>query len=278
MSTHNQGTIKDLLAELDYPVSGRRAEHEEIQRLFCESAEPFADLLMTARRSMGHQDFAVNQILVRGLTDLVAAFHLALHGYLNQAYNEMRMAFEACHLVELVGTDAQEASAWIESEKPWLDFAPKKVRTKIGVTLPDHEVYSHMCGMAHPRFEGASLTGHQSRSPNGSWNVNLSVGPSPLLDDRPHLAHALIFIALTLQKLAAGAQHLMGPSGIDEASLMSCLKALTAKSVELLKASHELAASSGQPAATAAFEELEKSYRDGVGQLIAEAEGTAEKE
>jgi hypothetical protein len=135
-----------------------------------------------------------------------------------------------------------------------------------------------MCGMAHPRFEGATLTGYQSRSPDGSWNVNLSVGPSPLLDDRPHLAHALNFIALTLQKLAAGAQHLLGPSGIDEASFMSCLKALTAKSVELLKASHKLAASSGQPTATAAFEELEKSYRQGVGHLIAEAEVTAEKE
>ena len=135
-----------------------------------------------------------------------------------------------------------------------------------------------MCGMGHPRFEGASLTGYQSRSPDGSRNVNLSVGPSPLLDDRPHLAHALNLIALTLQKLAAGAQHLMGPSGIDEATFMSCLTTLTATSDELLKATHEVAASSGQPAATAAFEELEKSYRNGVGQLIAEAEVTAEKE
>lgn len=272
MGTDEQGVIERLLAELDYPVSGWRSEHLEIQRLFCASAEPFAQLLVTPRQSNGHQDFAVNQILVRGLTDLVAAFHLAMHAYLNQAYNEMRMAFEACHLVELVGGDATEASSWIESEKPWVDFAPSKVRDKIGVTSPDPEVYSFMCGMAHPRFEGASLTGYQSRSADGSGTANLSVGPSPLLDDRPHLAHALNFIALTLQKLAAGAQHLVGPNGIDQASLMSCLMTVTAKAHELMKASHDLAASSGQPEAAAAFEELEKSYRNGVGQLIGELE------
>lgn len=274
MSTDPSGHVERLLDELEYPVTGWRAEHQEISRLFCESAEPFAKLLMTPRQSHGHQDFAVNQILVRGLTDLVTAFHLAMHGYLNQAYNEMRMAFEACHLVELVGTDATEASAWIESDKPWIDFAPKKVRDKLDVNSPDGEVYSLMCGMAHPRFEGASLTGYQSTSPDGSSAVNLSVGPSPLLDERPYLAHALIFISLTLQKLAAGAQHLVGPSGIDEASVISCLKEMTVKSVELLAVTHELAASSGQPAAVAAFEELEKSYRDGVGQLITEAEST----
>lgn len=40
------------------------------------------------------------QLVARGLNDVICAFHLAVHGYLNQAYGMMRMAYEASEIVE----------------------------------------------------------------------------------------------------------------------------------------------------------------------------------
>jgi len=145
----DERVIIKLLAELDFPVTRWRPDHQQLGEQFISAAEPLAQGLIGSRTSNGHLGFVVNQILIRAVTDLVTAFHLTMHGYLNQAYNQMRMAYEACDILQLVGQDQSEATRWIESETPWVDFSPANVRTRLGEPRAD-EIYSHCAAWLVP--------------------------------------------------------------------------------------------------------------------------------
>ena len=96
-------SIEGMLRELDLPVYAAREEFVELHRHFAASMQPAFELLrkMESARS-GEQAFVVPALLVRAMNDLIVSFHLLLHGYLSQAYNSMRMAYEASDLLELV--------------------------------------------------------------------------------------------------------------------------------------------------------------------------------
>lgn len=256
--------VEKLLTELDRDTSVWRDEHRDLRERFVVAAEPMAQLLFNVREAPGHQGFAVVQLITRGLNDLIVAFHLTLHGYLNQAYNEMRMAWEACDLVKLVGSEPAEASLWIESEKPWQDFSPSTVRRKLAKPKLD-ELYDEFCGQAHPRFKGASLTGYMLQKPDGEPASRLSLGPSPLIDERPHLAHAAMFVGVVLGRLMVEMHHLVELSNIDEGSFKGMAQEVVEKINALIAAAVQLAAKSGQPDAADELDELQRMFREPFG-------------
>jgi hypothetical protein len=251
--------VAKLLAELDYDTASWRDEHQKLRDLFVDAAEPLAQLLFGVRQAPGHQGFAVVQLLTRGLNDLIVAFHLTLHGYLNQAYNEMRMAWETCDLVKLVGSDTAEATRWIESEKPWQDFAPSAVRKKLNKPKLD-ELYDRFCSQAHPRFQGADLTGYMLAGPDGETASELSLGPSPLIDERPHLGHAAMFVGLVLARLTIEAHVLVEVSNVDVATWEATAKEMMEATNAFITAAVQLAATSGQPEAVEDLEALQKTF------------------
>jgi hypothetical protein len=258
--------VEKLLAELNRDTSVWRDEHRDLRDLFVDAAEPMAQLLFDVREAPGHQGFAVVQLITRGLNDLIIAFHLTLHGYLNQAYNEMRMAWEACDLVKLLGTDPSEATLWIESEKPWQDFSPSAVRKKLGKPKLD-ELYDTFCSEAHPRFTGASLTGYMLQKPDGEPASRLSLGPSPLIDERPLLAHAAMFVGVVLGRLMVEMHYLVEVSNIDEESFEGMPREVMGTINALIKAAVQLAAKSGQPGAAEDLDELQRTFREPLGDV-----------
>lgn len=189
-----------LLTELDLPMARTRAELMELQGAFAAALQPALDLLASmAPEARGEQGFAVPALLVRGINDLLVAFHLLSHGYINQAYNAMRMAYEAADLLELVGKDASEAHRWVNSQKPWSDFAPSNVRERLGNPRHD-EIYSQLCAYSHPRFEGTRAMGYMTRRAGDTeqdWQHILRVGPF-LIDDHPEIGFAAGLLGSTL--------------------------------------------------------------------------------
>ncbi len=84
-----------MFLELESPPGAWRERHGRIQAAFVRSIDPLiAIFLRSGGRGTGEGHFAIRQVTVRAINDLVVAVHLALHGYLNQSYNSLRMAIE----------------------------------------------------------------------------------------------------------------------------------------------------------------------------------------
>jgi len=182
-----------MLAELDFPVKPWRDRHGRIQDAFVESIDPIIWLFLRSGGSgEGEGHFAVRQVTGRAINDLVVAVHLALHGYLNQAYNALRMAVECLELRELLAADAPAASEWVNSEEPFRDFAPGEVRRRL-----DRPSYNELHGLfserSHPRFEAAKLTGYMSHEGDAAIpTATLRLGPF-LLDGHPAVMEAILY-------------------------------------------------------------------------------------
>ena len=199
-----------MLRELDFPVVEMRDEFARLQEQFIAAVDPWVKLFFALEpKTADEQGFAIRQLLVRAINDVVAAFHLLCHGYLNQAYNTMRMAYEGCELLELLGSDPDQAELWVNSKKPWRDFSPRNVRDKLGKDGVD-EVYSQLCAYAHPRFEGSRLTGYSRRpanQPDADHTHILRLGPF-LIDDHPAIGFAAGFLGSTVAYIGLRASHL----------------------------------------------------------------------
>src|SRR4051794_40470960 len=84
-----------MFLELETPARAWRERHGRIQDAFVRAIDPLiAVFLRSGGRGTGERHFAIRQVTARAINDLVVAVHLALHGYLNQSYNSLRMAIE----------------------------------------------------------------------------------------------------------------------------------------------------------------------------------------
>jgi hypothetical protein len=216
-----------MLAELDLPVTVLRPAHAEIQQEFVAVVDPAIGLIMGADpKAEGESQFAVRQLLVRGINDAVAAFHLAAHGYLNQAYNAMRMGYEAADIIDLVASSPDEGHLWVNSQRPWHDFSPGNVRERLGKERLD-EIYSHLCEMSHPRFTASRLTGFAKRTaePDGTTSDELVIhfGPFPL-DDHPAFLFAVGFLNSTAATVVLRTHHLVTVGAVSETAWEQAMK------------------------------------------------------
>jgi hypothetical protein len=186
-------SARQMLAELDFPVRPWRDRHGRIQDAFVESIDPIIRLfLRSGGPGEGEGHFAIRQVTGRAINDLVVAVHLSLHGYLNQAYNSLRMAVECLELRELLAADAPAASEWVNSEKPFRDFAPGEVRRRL-----DRPSYNELHGLfserSHPRFEAAKLTGFMTYEGDAAMpTAILRLGPF-VLDGHPAVMEAVLY-------------------------------------------------------------------------------------
>jgi hypothetical protein len=209
---------RKFLDELDAPATSLRPAYQQLQESFIAAMEPLVDLIMAARgQTAGESAFAVRQLLVRSLNDVVAAFHLLVHGYVNQGYSTMRMAYEATDIIELVATDTEQGALWVNSQKPWRDFRPGAVRKRLGKPEFD-EFYDHLCAMSHPRFTAAHVTGYRVAPREEEAAVPelvLRLGPF-VIDGHPAVPLALGLLNSVLGLVVLRTSHLAIAGAVTE--------------------------------------------------------------
>lgn len=241
-----------MLTELDFPVAGWRPRYKALQEAFIETVDPVARLLFAAEtRTQGEQGYAVRALLGRAINDIVVAFHLTIHGYLNQAYNAMRQGYESCELVELLAGDEDEARNWVHSKEPWKEFAPGRVRQALGKDKVD-DAYSHMSELAHPRFAASQLTsfakqptGEQPQEDPEVLQVVLRIGPF-LIDEHPAVAHAAALLTIVIGLLGLRFSHLVLLGALDERTWQEALEASVEAQKGYVEAVAELLKDFGQ--------------------------------
>lgn len=256
--------IEERLHELASEVTRNRPDLNQFTADFIEAVEPLARLLVQtepATQGTGYQQFAVMQLGARALNDLIVSFHLLTHGYLNQSYNAMRAAYEACDLMDLLATDPAQAELWKEGDKPWADFAPGRVRRKLGKSKLD-PFYSHLSAMAHPTAKAADLTGHMTRDPQtGKESLRISLGPyAP--EGSPIVAHVASLLAVVTGLVSVSLRHLATFGFVTEADYFLEVTLCTTALTRLHMTAFELMAQSGQPEAREIATETESFFQD----------------
>lgn len=182
-----------MFMELETPARRWRERHGRVQDAFVRATDPLiAIFLRSGGRGTGEGHFAIRQVTGRAINDLIVAVHLALHGYLNQSYNSLRMAIECMELRDLLSAEAGAASQWVNSDKPHRDFAPRAVRDRLQ-RPPYNELHGLFSERSHPRFEASKLTGFMKHDVTSDVPVAvLRLGPF-LLDGHPAAMEALLY-------------------------------------------------------------------------------------
>jgi hypothetical protein len=183
----------NMFRELEIPAGAWRERHGRIRDAFVRAIDPLiAIFLRSGGRGVGEGHFAIRQLTGRAVNDLVVAVHLALHAYLNQSYNSLRMAIECMELRDLLSMEANEAARWVNSDEPQRDFAPAAVRKRLN-RPPYNELHGLFSERSHPRFEASKLTGFIERDDTSDVpKAILRIGPF-LLDGHPAAMETLLY-------------------------------------------------------------------------------------
>jgi hypothetical protein len=203
-------TVRNLMAELDYPVArGRRAE---ILIAVVDALQPLYALVIDAggaHRGEGERTFAMFHLATRSLSDLVASAHLASHAYLQQAYGTMRPVHENCDLMELFAREPAEAALWIKAEKPGETYRPGKVRERLKSDPVDAREYGYLSEVgSHPRFAGSRLTGLMRVAHDNAENRQVVLRVGPFYPEHPATVYICLYLLQMVIRLGFKLRHL----------------------------------------------------------------------
>lgn len=123
---------------------------------------------MTLKTQSGEATFARMALACRVVNDLLAAHHLLQHAYVNQAYTQIRTAYEALEKLALFHEQPQWVKVWISGD--WKEIQreldPARVREKLGQEKWD-PVYGLFSTLgAHAGFSGMRLFSAKDPKPS----------------------------------------------------------------------------------------------------------------
>jgi hypothetical protein len=216
-----------MQTELAFPIVGRD-DHKAVEDELVAALEHQMDLLVrSGGKGTGEAHFVIRHLIARALSDLIVAMHLARHGYLSQAYNAVRTAYEAQDLIELMVLHPEEARKWVNTTQGHKDFAPSAVRKRIGKPSFD-EMYGHYSELAHPRFAGSRLSTFGKRHlETGEVKILVQVGPT-MLDEFPDFWFLIMAFAPTVGRLMQSSTGLIGLGKVTEAQWDDAARATAA--------------------------------------------------
>lgn len=215
--------VHRMIAELALPSAVRAP----VLKSFATAADALSVFVEGAPRRVGvpgEQAFGVFHLLTRGLTDLIAGAHLLSHCYVVQAYSVMRPALDSCDLIELFARDAAEAKLWVNTEKAHVDFAPARVRERLGADRHD-PVHGHFSESgSHPRFAGARLSGGMKVAVDDRADrvAVMRIGPTWVEDSGT--AFGWLFCCNALSMLAFKSQRLSVVASTTLSSGFKCMR------------------------------------------------------
>jgi hypothetical protein len=206
-----------MLRELSLPAGALREEHRQLEEHFVAALEPQMTLLQkSAGKGKGEVHFVLRHLSARVIGDLIVVLHLATHGYLTQAYNNLRASYETLDLLDLVFEKPEEAGRWVNTDNGHVEFRPGEVRKRLG-RPPFDEVYGQFSEFAHPRFAGSRISaiGKRPADTDEELRVEIQVGPF-FLDEMPDHWLLLLFLPLLIGRLMRVSAGLIGLGEVKE--------------------------------------------------------------
>ena len=203
-------TAGRMLMELDFPAG--EDDRRQILTRFGDALEPIQRMLTEQNFRVDtdvHLRFASVHLLARSLSDLLAGGHLASHYYLPQAHSVLRPVIDSCDLMDLFAEHPEQAEKWVTTDQPWIDFAPRTVRKRLGREKldPVHSYFSE--AGSHPRFEGARISGGLAINPEDPTDQTALFQVGPIWPEHPATLLIWPFIFLLAVDAAKCGAHLV---------------------------------------------------------------------
>jgi hypothetical protein len=161
---------------------------DDVRKIFIRQLQNVVDLLsdVSEHSQNGIASFAKVSLFYFCIDELLAAFHLAQHSYINQAYSHIRTVSESLDKIELFDQQPEWAELWSSQDpkdkmKILNQLSPKAVREKLGREKYD-PFYSFFSELGpHGTFKGIQSRSGMSlqRSPSGKPLIRLWVGGCP---------------------------------------------------------------------------------------------------
>jgi len=161
----------------------------------------------------GKDDFAKISLFYFCIDELLAAFHLAQHSYINQAYSHIRSIYEMLDKIELFDREPKWAKLWMskdpkDKKKIIHELSPSSVREKLG-----RDRYDKLYSMFSELGPHGTFTAVQQRSAIKMKNeinedklqINFWIGGSPFEHNiiwiMSFLVYSIIIVLIKLTKV-----------------------------------------------------------------------------
>lgn len=165
-----------LIADLEQRGEIKEPVIAETRVLFEKYFQVFLDAVYDAMEGThrGSPSFAIISIFCMCIDELVTAFHLAQHGFANQAYTHIRTVLESLNLVELFVRDASFADLWCSDDKRTKarKLSPKAVRKKLNIE--DDPTYRFLSAHGpHSTFDSIRSKSARKREQSADGNPEI---------------------------------------------------------------------------------------------------------
>jgi hypothetical protein len=158
----------------------------ETRVLFEKHFQVFLDAVYDAMEGTheGSSYFAIISMFCMCIDELVTAFHLAQHGFANQAYTHIRTVIENLNLVELFMKDDSFADLWCSGDEKAKarELSPKEVRKKLGIK--NDPVYRFLSAHGpHGTFDSirSKSARKHKQSANGNPEIHFFLGGTKIV-------------------------------------------------------------------------------------------------
>lgn len=216
---------ESLVKILEQPGRGEREDSKEIRKIFLNRLQDILDLLSDAvepsRR--GVAEFAKLGLFYLCVDELLAAFHMAQHSFVNQAYSHIRSILEALDKIELFNRKPEWAELWAsvdpKQEKDQLkELNPASIREKLG-----RERYDPFYGFFSefgPHGTFRTIETRSSRKPelvDSRPQIHFWIGGCPFEHNIMFINSYLLFsLGLVLSRVGSIYGHLLNREDVRE--------------------------------------------------------------
>lgn len=200
-----------LLKILERPTEKDLEILRDTRAIFEKQLQTVLNLLsdVTNKSVHGIDQFATLSLFYFGVDELLTAFHLSQHSFINQAYTHIRTIHELLEKIQLFYEQPEWAELWSSTEpkdqrKILRELSPASVREKLGKKRFD-PIYSMFSELGpHGTFRGIqSRTARQiDQNDEERPNINMWVGGNPFIHNivwiNSFLLYSLTMVILKL--------------------------------------------------------------------------------
>lgn len=202
--------IEQFINALESSAQLKDENNKEFERIFKERLQNVIDFLFDVSQKLesGEEIYGQMGLIYMCIDELLAAFHLLRHKYINQAYSHIRTVFELLDKIELFRIKPEWFEVWMgdDEKKIRRELSPASVRKKLGKDRYD-PIYGLFSTLGpHSSFKALQVkTAKIVESSNeGKSKIGIWYGGSPFEHNIVFLnvfaSHAIFMVFLQVLK------------------------------------------------------------------------------
>lgn len=175
--------INELIKILEKPRNDPDGILNAVREIFIKRMQNILDFLSDAQdhsHKYTTSNYAIFQLYYITIDELLAAFHLSQHSFVNQADTHIRTILENLDKIELFYKQPEWADLWIsqdpkDKKEKWKQLRPRAIRRKLG--KDEHsDLYSMLSELGtHSEFRSVQTRSNINKELDEKGNISLQL-------------------------------------------------------------------------------------------------------